>query len=57
MFSIWAIACASAAAAEHLWRSRSGKIVVVLIGGYVFWLSAAMWVGALAWRVRPPEPF
>jgi hypothetical protein len=58
MFAIWGLACGSAAAAEWLWRrGRAGRLVVVVVGGYVLWLSLLMWVGALAWRIRPPEPF
>jgi hypothetical protein len=58
MFSIWAIAIGSAACAERLWRAGfAGRILAIVIGSYVLWISAAMWLGALAWRVRPPEPF
>ena len=58
MFSAWAIAVCAAASAELLWRSgRAGRIIVVAAGGYVVWVTASMWLAALAWRVRPPEPF
>jgi hypothetical protein len=30
---------------------------VLAMGSYIIWVSAAMWLGALAWRIRPPEPF
>lgn len=58
MFSAWAIAVGAATSAEVLWRSsRAGRWVVAAAGGYVVWVTASMWVAALAWRVRPPEPF
>ncbi|HEU4328310.1 MAG TPA: hypothetical protein VFS21_34550 [Roseiflexaceae bacterium] len=58
MFSAWAIAVGAAALARDLWdRGRPGRLAVALIGGYVLWITANQWLGALAWRVRPPEPF
>jgi hypothetical protein len=58
MFSIWAIVVGSVACAERLWRSGwAGRLFTIVIGSYVFWISAALWLSALAWRVRPPEPF
>lgn len=58
MFSIWAIAIGAAVCAEGLWHTgRVGRLIVIAIGAYVFWGSASMWLLALAWRVRPPEPF
>jgi hypothetical protein len=58
MFSIWAIVVGSVACAERLWRSGwAGRLFTIVIGSYVLWISAALWLSALAWRVRPPEPF
>jgi hypothetical protein len=58
MFSAWAIAIGAALAAERLWRSgRAGRVVVAAAGGYTLAITIAMWIAALAWRVRPPEPF
>lgn len=58
MFSAWAIAVGAAALAHELWeRGRAGQVAVALIGSYVLWINASQWLGALAWRVRPPEPF
>jgi hypothetical protein len=58
MFSAWAIAVGAAIAAQLLWRSgRAGRWLVIAMGGYVLWITASMWLGALAWRIRPPEPF
>jgi hypothetical protein len=58
MFSAWAIAVGAAIAVRLLWRSgRAGRWLVIAMGGYVLWTTASMWLGALAWRIRPPEPF
>lgn len=58
MFSAWAVAVCAALAAELLWRSgRAGRWLIVAMGGYIIWVTASMWLGALAWRIRPPEPF
>jgi hypothetical protein len=42
---------------DALWRARAGRLLALLvllaIGGSTLW----MWVQALAYRVRPPEPF
>jgi len=41
-----------------LWRyGRAGRWLVILMGGYILWITASIWLQALAWRVRPPEPF
>ena len=58
MFSAWAIAVGAAVGARLLWRAgRAGRLLVIAAGGYVLWVTASMWLEALAWRVRPPEPF
>jgi hypothetical protein len=58
MFSAWAVAVGAAYGAERLWRAGiAGKVAVATAGGYVLWATASMWLMALAWRVRPPEPF
>ena len=58
MFSAWAVAVGASGAWMLLWRSgRAGRWLVLAMGGYILWVSAAMWLGALAWRIRPPEPF
>jgi hypothetical protein len=58
MFSAWAIAVGAAVSARLLWRTGSaGRLLVLAAGGYVLWVTASMWLEALAWRVRPPEPF
>jgi hypothetical protein len=58
MFSAWAIAVGAALTLQPLWRSgRAGRWLVVAMGGYMLWITASQWLGALAWRIRPPEPF
>lgn len=58
MFSAWAIAVGASSVATLLWRSgRGGRWIVLAMGGYLVWVSATLWLGALAWRIRPPEPF
>jgi hypothetical protein len=58
MFSAWAIAVGAAVTMQLLWRAgRAGRWLVIAIGGYIVWITASMWLGALAWRIRPPEPF
>ena len=58
MFSAWAIAVGAAIAARYLWYcGRAGQIVVWMAGSYILWITLSQWLVALAWRVRPPEPF
>ncbi len=58
MFSAWLVAVGAAAGAAALWRRGwAGRITTLFAGGYVFWVTAATWLAALLWRVRPPEPF
>jgi hypothetical protein len=58
MFSAWAVAVCAAVAARRLGRAgRAGRWLVAFMGAYVLWVTASMWLGALAWRIRPPEPF
>jgi hypothetical protein len=58
MFSLWAVAVGAALSLDLLWRSgRAGRLLALAVGGYVLWLTASMWLMALVWRVRPPEPF
>ncbi len=58
MFSAWAISVCAALGARALWRSgRAGRLLLIAAGGYILWVTASQWLMALAWRVRPPEPF
>ncbi|MBC8162425.1 MAG: hypothetical protein H7Z42_14540 [Roseiflexaceae bacterium] len=58
MFSAWFIAVAAIAVVRASWHwGRLAHLVYGLMAGYVLWVSASQWLGALAWRIRPPEPF
>lgn len=58
MFSAWLVAVCAAAGAAALWRRGwAGRLTTLAAGGYVAWVTASMWLAALLWRVRPPEPF
>jgi hypothetical protein len=58
MFSAWAIALASVYMVRQLWETgRFARVITVLMAGYIMWVTASVWLGALAWRIRPPEPF
>jgi hypothetical protein len=58
MFSAWAIAVGAALAIDLFWHAgRAGRWVVLLMSSYILWITASQWLGALAWRIRPPEPF
>lgn len=57
-FSVWAVALGGGAVAAELWRrGRAGRWAVWAAAASIAWGSAALWLGALAWRIRPPEPF
>ena len=58
MFSAWLVAVAAIAVVRATWhRGWPVRVVYVLMAGYVLWVTASQWLGALAWRIRPPEPF
>jgi hypothetical protein len=58
MFALWAVALGASVATVLLWRrGRAGRLLVLAAGTFVLWVTLAQWVAALAWRVRPPEPF
>jgi hypothetical protein len=58
MFSLWALSIAGAPSALQFWRrGYAGRIMAGVIGTYLVWISAAIWLEALAWRIRPPEIF
>lgn len=58
MFSAWAIAVGSALSAQLLWhRGRAGRFVLLTMACFVLSNTAVYWLGPLAWRIRPPEPF
>ncbi len=58
MFSAWLVAIGAAAGAAALWRQGwAGRVTTLFAGGYVAWVTASIWLTALLWRIRPPEPF
>jgi hypothetical protein len=58
MFSAWAIAVGAAVAARALWRTGyAGRLLTIVMASYILWVTAEQWLGALAFRIRPPEPF
>jgi hypothetical protein len=58
MFSAWAVAVGAAQNLRAFWsRGRAARLMTLSLFGYVFWIAASVWLMALAWRVRPPEPF
>lgn len=58
MFSAWIVAVCGAAGGLRLWHSgRAGRLLAAGMGLYIAWLTLTMWLAALLWRVRPPEPF
>lgn len=58
MFSAWTVAIAAALAVHGIWQcGRAGRVVVAAMAAYVVWNTATFWLGPLAWRIRPPEPF
>ncbi len=58
MFASWAIAVAGAVGFVLLWkRGRAGRVVVLVMGGYVCWMMSVVYYEALALRLPPIEPF
>lgn len=58
MFSAWAVAVGAALAMRVLWCcGRAGRVVVLAMAGFMLWNTATLWLGAMIWRIRPPEPF
>ena len=57
-FAAWAITVTSAGATLQLWRrGRVGRLVVVMMGLYVCWITAVVVVNAMVLNVAPIEPF
>ncbi len=58
MFSAWAIATTGARGLILVWRrGRSARLMVLAMAGYVCWLTANLWLAAMALRQPPIEPF
>ena len=58
MFSAWAVALCAVTFVRATWRfGWLLRLVYLLMAGYVLWITASQWIGALGFRIRPPEPF
>jgi hypothetical protein len=58
MFALWAVSILAAPVAVRLWHTGyAGQAVSIGIAAYMLVVSASIWLGAFAWRIRPPEPF
>jgi hypothetical protein len=57
-FAAWIVALGLGLLLDLLWRrGRGGRLVALLVLGWIGWNTLFMWAQALAYRVRPPEPF
>ena len=57
-FGVWAVALTGGSIAASIrQRGRAGRWMVWAAAAAIAWGSASLWVGALAWLIRPPEPF
>jgi hypothetical protein len=58
MFASWAIAVAGAVGVLLVWkRGGAGRVVALVMGGYVCWMTGVVYYEALALRLPPIEPF
>jgi hypothetical protein len=58
MFALWAVSILAAPVAIRFWHTgRAGRAITLGIAAYLLVVSASIWLGAFAWRIRPPEPF
>ncbi|KAB8143265.1 hypothetical protein F8S13_09580 [Chloroflexia bacterium SDU3-3] len=58
MFSAWAIAIGCISTVRATWRwGWPVRAAYMLMAAYVLWVTASQWIGALGFRIRPPEPF
>ncbi|HMP40927.1 MAG TPA: hypothetical protein PKA05_11140, partial [Roseiflexaceae bacterium] len=58
MFAAWAVAVGAVASGARIWQAgQAGRVLLLAAAAYALAITAAMWLAALAWRVRPPEPF
>lgn len=58
MFSAWAMAVGGAVGFRHVWQhGRAGRVATLAMAAFVVWNTLVFWLGPLAWRIRPPEPF
>lgn len=57
-FCAWAVAVGVAIVLEQLWRRGwRGQMLAILLLGWIGGTTLWMWLGALGYRIRPPEPF
>ena len=57
-FAAWVVALGLGLFLDALWRrGRAGKWLTLAVLGWIGWQTLWMWAQALAFRVRPPEPF
>ncbi len=57
-FAAWIIAIGISLVLDALWqRGRAGRALVIAIIVWIGWLTLMMWVQAMGYRIRPPEPF
>ena len=57
-FAAWIVALGAGLILDALWsRGRAGRLLALMVLGWIGWTTLWMWLQALAFRVRPPEPF
>ena len=57
-FAAWIVAIGLGLLLHALWsRGRVGQVLALAVVAWLGWTTLWMWVQALAYRVRPPEPF
>lgn len=57
-FLTWLVAIGSAFCLDALWRrGRAARLLALALVGWIAWTTLWMWIQALAYRIRPPEPF
>lgn len=58
MFSAWALAACGGVAVDYLWRhGRLSRLVALGSVLFVGWWGLRLWLLAMVYYVRPPEPF
>ncbi len=57
-FAAWIVAIGVGLFLNALWqRGRSGRVLAIAVVVWIGWLTLMIWVSALGYRIRPPEPF
>lgn len=58
MFSAWALAACSGIALDYIWtRTRTGRWLALASTMIVAAYGISLWLQAVIYRIRPPEPF